>query len=290
MPANIANVYFAGVPERWVLMDAGSIGHVDVIRRAAESRFGAGARPNAIVLTHGHYDHVANALELARLWNVPVYAHRLEFPYLTGQSAYPPKDPTVGGAMGFLSRFFPSRTSNISEVLQELPEDVVPGIDGWRILFTPGHAPGHVSFWRESDRTLVAGDALATADLDTWSGMITQKPQLSRPPSPFTFDWEKAAQSARLLSTLRPNVLACGHGEPMFGPGLADEMEAFMRHFAPPSRGRYIELPARTDETGVVYEPPRPPDHLPKVAAGIVAGVFVLAGLVYRKRYKKTDL
>ncbi|HVW85703.1 MAG TPA: MBL fold metallo-hydrolase, partial [Bryobacteraceae bacterium] len=150
---SISNVYFAGNREAWILMDAGVVGYAGQIREAATARFGEGSKPQAIVLTHGHFDHAACALELARHWDVPVYAHPLEFPYLTGKSAYPQKDPTVGGAMAFLSRFFPSKTVNISEVLRDLPANgEVPGMEGWMTISTPGHAPGHVSFWRESDR------------------------------------------------------------------------------------------------------------------------------------------
>ncbi|MES1260396.1 MAG: MBL fold metallo-hydrolase [Acidobacteriota bacterium] len=283
---SIANVYFAGNRETWVLIDAGVVGYTSLIAQAATDRFGEGAKPTAIVLTHGHYDHAGCALDLARLWNVPVYAQPLEFPYLTGKSAYPQKDPTVGGAMGFLSRFFPSRTVNLAEVLRELPADgSVPGLPGWVALPTPGHAPGHVCFWRESDRSLVAGDVVATANLDSWRDIMTQKKQIARPPSPFTYDWEKARASIRQIAALRPAVLACGHGEPM--SGVEERLEAFAAGFEPPLQGRYVETPARTDREGVVYEPPAPRDALPKVAAGVVAGVFLLAGVVYRKRGKK---
>ena len=56
---------------------------------------GAGAPPEAIVLTHGHFDHAGSALQLAEYWDVPIYAHRLEMPYLTGKADYPPPDPTI---------------------------------------------------------------------------------------------------------------------------------------------------------------------------------------------------
>src|SRR5690242_17706376 len=215
---NIANVFFAGSRDAWVLFDAGVPGYAGTIRKVAEERFGPDSKPKAIVLTHGHFDHASCALELARHWGVHVYAHPLEFPYLTGKSAYPKKDPTVGGAMAFLSRFFPSWTVNIGEVLRDLPATgEVPGMTDWAAIFTPGHAPGHVAFWRERDQVLVAGDAFATADLDSWAGMITHRQRISRPPSPFTYDWEQSRASINSLAQLNAHVVGCGHGDPMAG-------------------------------------------------------------------------
>src|SRR5918997_365282 len=98
----IVNVFFYGTPDAgdrgWVLIDAGMPGSTQRIVDAAAERFGWGARPAAIVLTHGHFDHVGALKELARRWDAPVYAHPLELPYLTGRSPYPPPDPTLGGA------------------------------------------------------------------------------------------------------------------------------------------------------------------------------------------------
>ena len=98
---SIVNVYLVGPPQAgdrgWVLVDTGLPTSHKAIVREAERRFGHRARPSAIVLTHGHIDHVGSVRELAELWDVPVYAHRLEAPYLTGRSDYPPGDPTVGG-------------------------------------------------------------------------------------------------------------------------------------------------------------------------------------------------
>jgi glyoxylase-like metal-dependent hydrolase (beta-lactamase superfamily II) len=286
---SFSNVYFIGNRHAWILVDAGVVGYADAIREAAAERFGAESRPRAIVLTHGHFDHSAGALELARRWNVAVYAHPLEFPYLTGKSRYPMKDPTVGGAMAFMSRFFPVKTNDISEVLVDLPATgELPGVEGWMTVFTPGHAPGHVSFFREVDGALVAGDALATADLDSWYGLVSQKQKISRPASPFTFDWGKARASVLALAELKPRVIAAGHGEPMVGEHVARELEDFARTFAPPAHGRYVVAPAEANEHGVIYEPPPPPDHLPKVAAGLVAGMFLFAGVFFSRRGKRS--
>jgi glyoxylase-like metal-dependent hydrolase (beta-lactamase superfamily II) len=94
------NVFALGEPGRpWLLVDAGLVGSAGLVRRAVAGRFGAGAGPEGIVLTHGHFDHVGAARVLAEGWDVPLFAHRLETPYLTGRSDYPPRDPTMGGAM-----------------------------------------------------------------------------------------------------------------------------------------------------------------------------------------------
>src|SRR4051812_17896220 len=85
----IANVVYAGHEDSWVLIDAGVWGSTNAILRAVENRFGTGSRPRAIVLTHGHFDHVGVLPELAERWDVPIYAHPLEHPYLNGSQQYP---------------------------------------------------------------------------------------------------------------------------------------------------------------------------------------------------------
>ena len=161
----IVNIVLAGAPGgEWVLIDTGLPGTQRVIEDAIESRFGAGARPSAIVMTHGHFDHVGLLETLAARWDVPVYAHPHELPYLNGTSSYPPPDPHVGGGlMSRLSPLFPRSPVDVRRRLHALPEDgSVPFMPGWRWIHTPGHSAGHVSFWRQSDRGLIAGDAFVT--------------------------------------------------------------------------------------------------------------------------------
>ena len=77
MTISFVNVFFIGRPGgAWVLVDTGFPGRADEIMEAADARFGGGARPEAIILTHGHFDHVGSALPLAEKWDVPIYAHR----------------------------------------------------------------------------------------------------------------------------------------------------------------------------------------------------------------------
>ena len=90
------NVYFVHSEGGWVLVDGALSKAADDIREAAESQFGEGTSPEAILLTHGHFDHVGALDNLLGLWDVPIYAHQNELPHLTGQRDYPPPDPLVG--------------------------------------------------------------------------------------------------------------------------------------------------------------------------------------------------
>lgn len=284
----IANIYLVGSPGGpWALVDTGTPGNGPRIRDAAEQRFGRGARPEAILLTHGHWDHAGSALDLAAYWDVPIYAHRLERPYLTGKSAYPPKDPMAGGAFSFLSRFFPSTTVDLGERLCDLPEGGdVPGLAGWRWHFTPGHAPGHVAFFQREESVLLAGDACITMDLDSAMGIVAQEPVISRPPAPFTYDWDPAQRSVELLAELRPMVIGAGHGEPMSGRAVAVGLADLARDFPRP-RGRYATEPARTDETGVTFLPPPASDPLPKIAATAGLAAVALGAVVVLSKKQK---
>ena len=108
---------------RWVLVDTGLRGWSSSILAAARARHGD-RPPTAIILTHGHFDHVGGLHALLEVWDVPVYAHRAELPHLTGRRAYPPPDPTVGGGvLAWSARLFPSGPIDISTRLRTLPED-----------------------------------------------------------------------------------------------------------------------------------------------------------------------
>lgn len=281
LPISFVNVYFIGRPGApWVLVDAGLPGRADQIMEAAEARFGSGSRPEAIVLTHGHFDHAGSALQLGERWDVPIYAHRLELPYLSGRSDYPPPDPTVGGAIAFLSRFMPSRALNFGDRLRELGAGEIPGVTGWQWLATPGHSPGHISLFRSSDRVLLAGDAFATMNMDSWTGLVTGKRALARAGAPFNIDWEATRASVKGLAALKPNVAGCGHGIPRSDANLPHRLELFAQRFRSPQTGRYIRATAQTDENGIVHLPPAPFDPVPFATAGalIVAGLALGAG------------
>lgn len=285
------NAYFVDTPENapgsWVLVDTGIPLSDGRIMRYAEKIYGEGAKPSAIVLTHGHFDHAGAALALAAKWEVPIYAHRLEMPYLAGKSDYPPQDPTVGGALAQMSRLFPHSGYDFGMRVHSIPETgEIEEMPGWNVVHTPGHTAGHISLFRESDRTLLAGDALATMNQDSWISNLTEEKEFCHPPAPFTTDWTAARRSVEILAELKPNFVAAGHGQPFTGAKTAEQLTDFARNFTAPACGRYVNQPAIADENGIVALPPPVPDPVRQILIGgaIVAGGALFISLLKRRR------
>ncbi len=217
----------------WTLIDAALPLSASRIKDWAKRNFST--PPNAIVLTHGHFDHVSAARELADEWNVPIYAHPLEFPYLTGKKEYPgPNWKAGGGLMSLTSPTLPKGPIDLGPRLKPLPAagTEVPALPGWTLLHTPGHTPGHVSFYRESDGTLLVGDAFCTTKPESFfEAALSQKTELHGPPSYFTSDWEAAKTSVQQLAGLEPRIVAPGHGKPLSGPDVPTALHQLADEF-----------------------------------------------------------
>ncbi|RPI57307.1 MAG: MBL fold metallo-hydrolase [Acidobacteria bacterium] len=256
----VVNVVFLGFPvsSDWVLVDAGVHGSTTLIASAAEERFQM--PPRCIVLTHGHFDHAGTLPALAQRWNVPIYAHQMEHPYLNGSASYPPPDPSVGGGlMARLSPFYPRGRVDLRPWLRQLPDDhTVPGMPDWTWIHTPGHTPGHVSLWRASDRSLIAGDAFCTTRQESAYSAMTQHLELHGPPMYFTQDFEAAHRSIERLAALEPDLAIAGHGRPVQGADLRAGLYELAINFdivAVPEGGRYVKHPARIED-GTAYDRP----------------------------------
>lgn len=288
------NIYFIHNPvdKKWVLVDTGIKRSYAKILELADDLFWPDSKPAAIVLTHGHFDHTGSVAQLAKEWEVPVYAHTMELPYLTGLSPYPPPDPWAGGGlMTYLSPLFPAGPIDITEHIKALPEDgSIPGLPEWRYIYTPGHSPGHISLFRKRDKVLIAGDAFVTTQQESAICSMMQTKKLSGPPRYFTCDWQKAAGSVKTLAKLEPETVATGHGQIMKGEEMRKMLYKLADQFqelAVPKNGRYTNEAAQADETGVTYVPKPARAKLP--LAGIVAGVAVLAAAAWLlSRKKKT--
>jgi glyoxylase-like metal-dependent hydrolase (beta-lactamase superfamily II) len=243
----IVNICLVGDPncKEFVLVDAGMPESANEIISVAEERFGTNRRPKAIILTHGHFDHVGSIIDLVNHWEVPVYAHELELPFLTGKMSYPEPDPSVeGGMIAKMSSFFPNEPINLESHVERLPVNgEVPFMSGFRWVHTPGHTPGHVSFFREEDRALIVGDAFVTVKQEYLYKVLTQEQEISGPPRYFTPDWENAWKSVKKLEELRPSVAITGHGFPMDGELLRDSLKQLANEFeriAIPDFGRFV--------------------------------------------------
>lgn len=243
------NVFAVAGEEGWTLIDAGLKGSAARIRRWAGDHFGDEA-PNAIVLTHAHFDHVGAIDDLVESWDVPVYVHGEELPYVTGERSYPEPDPTVGGGMmSRMARLYPRGPIDLTGRARPLPQSgVVPGMRGWRWIHTPGHTAGHVSLFRDADGTLIVGDAFCTTKQESFFAVATQRPELHGPPAYFTTDWDAARDSVARLAALNPAFIAASHGQPMAGAETAEALQMLAQRFdelARPAHGKYVDSPRR---------------------------------------------
>jgi glyoxylase-like metal-dependent hydrolase (beta-lactamase superfamily II) len=237
-----SNIYFVRSGSSWALIDAASANCGRLIRRTAESLFGANTRPASILLTHYHPDHSGSALELARTWGCPVYMHPEELPLATvGDFSTVEKyaNPLDRGIILPVLRAMPRQRvesmlskDRIKDVAWALdPGGAVPGLPDWQCIPTPGHTPGHIAFFRAGDRTLITGDAVVTADLNSFRGLLLwclrlNKPRISGPPWYSTFNAQSAKESVATLAAFEPRVLASGHGMPVKGDGISAELRA----------------------------------------------------------------
>lgn len=241
----IVNIAYIETKNGFVLIDTGMPESSDKIIRQIDDYFGANERPEAIILTHGHFDHVGSVEDLIERWNVPVYAHLKEMPYLTGQKNYPEPDGTVeGGMVAKMSPLFPNEGIDLCYNVEPLPEDgSVPFLSEWRWIHTPGHSDGHISLFREWDRTLIAGDAFITVRQDSLYKVLVQEQEINGPPRYLTTDWKAAKKSVQTLASLAPECVISGHGLPMFGEELQEGLKKLAEEFdslAIPDYGKYI--------------------------------------------------
>jgi glyoxylase-like metal-dependent hydrolase (beta-lactamase superfamily II) len=236
-----SNIYFVRSGPSWALIDAGSAKCGPPIQEAAESLFGEDSPPASILLTHDHPDHAGSARELAHMWKCTVWVHPDELPLVLGDVS------TLHDYANPLDRWviLPSlrlmgsrRTASMLE--QASFKDVarpfdpgaeLPGLPDWVAVPTPGHTPGHVAFFRGSDRVLITGDALVTVNLNSMWSLLLNKQRVSGPPWYTTWNWRAAKASVASLAQLEPRVLAGGHGIPMTGPEIPHKVRVFSEGF-----------------------------------------------------------
>jgi glyoxylase-like metal-dependent hydrolase (beta-lactamase superfamily II) len=201
-PQDMINIYLMGD----VLVDAGTRWARRRILRQIEGR-----PLSMLALTHCHPDHQGAAKYLRERLGIPLACPEADVPAMEGRA------PMVPGSrlLRFISRFLAGPACPVDRVLRDGDE-----VAGFRVVHTPGHTPGHVVYFRESDRVAVAGDVLANIHFITW------KPGLRQPPRPFSADAALNRQSIRKLAALRPSVTCFGHGPPLRDPEALEKFAA----------------------------------------------------------------
>ena len=117
-------------------------------------------------------------------------------------------------------------------------------MSGWKWVHTPGHTEGHVSLFRESDKTLIVGDAFTTTKQESFTSVLTQHEQVKGPPAYLTTDWDAAKKSVQVIKELKPKLAIPSHGLPMKDAELSKHLDMLTRDFneiAVPDHGHFVD-------------------------------------------------
>jgi hydroxyacylglutathione hydrolase len=202
LPRDGVNTYVIGD----VLVDTGYRFSAGAIKKAIGDR-----QLSAIALTHAHPDHQGSARKLADELGLPVWVGAGDREaaesgrIVTNPALQKPGLSLLAGALARMPKVA------IARGLREGDELAA----GFVVLDTPGHSPGHVSFWRESDRTLLCGDVFFNLH------PVTLAVGLRQPPVLLTTDPALNRRSERRVAELEPVTAGCGHGPVLEGDAAA---------------------------------------------------------------------
>ncbi|HST70108.1 MAG TPA: MBL fold metallo-hydrolase [Solirubrobacterales bacterium] len=205
IPAPTINVYLA----EDVLIDAGRTWDKRRIFSELDGR-----EISMLALTHVHPDHQGVAKDVCEARGVPLACHAEDVDAMEGRR--PVQEASATNPVNrFIAKIWQGPPYKVDRVLQEGDE-----VAGFRVVHTPGHARGHVVFFRESDRVAICGDVIRNMSY------ATALPGIKEPPPVFTYDVDENRRSIRKLAELNPSLILPGHG-----PAVTD-MAAFERFVA----------------------------------------------------------
>lgn len=188
------NIYLLRHGGNW-LIDAGTPG---VLKKLA-GRFKTleNLKIDGIILTHAHFDHIGGAYEIQRRFDCPVYVHKLDMPYVTGE-----EELSFSGVLG--------RAAKLLELFSRLkvPEDVRDvSKTPLEVVHFPGHTPGSIGI--VLGRMLVCGDLVRKGRRGLIFG--DKVPKLS--PPTFCSDYSGYLNSVKKAAEMELDLLLPGHGE-----------------------------------------------------------------------------
>jgi glyoxylase-like metal-dependent hydrolase (beta-lactamase superfamily II) len=212
------NIYFIAEEGGGVVQfDAGTSAMKRSARAAAE-RLGGVKR---VVLSHAHADHRGTAGAMG----APVLCHPAEVADAESDASITPymdlsmlPFAPVRWLYPLLLRYWDGGAVRISGTLEEGEE-----VAGFRVVHLPGHAPGLIALWRESDRLALVSDAIYLVD----SARLKPLPEgeASVPHPAWAWDHQQAKQSVRKLAALEPRTVGPGHEDPLRGEDLRPALE-----------------------------------------------------------------
>jgi glyoxylase-like metal-dependent hydrolase (beta-lactamase superfamily II) len=211
------NIYFLQDGDGVVQFDAGTKGMTKKARAAGEELGGV----KRIVLGHAHADHRGTAPHL----DAPVFCHPDEVADAESDAAIAPYMDLSQLPVAPVRWIYPTLLRRWDGGAVKIAGTVAEGdeVAGFRVLHFPGHAPGLIGLWRESDRLALVSDVVYLVD----SARLKKLPagEASVPHPAWAWDHEAARASVRRLAELDPAVVGAGHEHPLRGDSLKATLE-----------------------------------------------------------------
>lgn len=169
---------------------------------------------SAHALTHAHPDHQGASHAVCSELGIPFLVPEKDVPAAENPDLIKQRQPDHW-LPKLMQAMFAGPGHKVDQVLREGDE-----VAGFSVLETPGHSAGHVVFWRESDRVLIAGDVVNTMH------PFTMKRGVREPLDVFTPDVAENRRSIKRIAELEPALLLVGHGPPVRDPQKLKDLAA----------------------------------------------------------------